>query len=63
MIGNASYGISTAQPGTSKGTAVGSAENGTTGGRLQAEGRTAEGRAVKISIACSRFDPPEENGD
>jgi hypothetical protein len=63
MVGNASYGISTSQPGAAKGTAAAGAENHATGGRLQAEGRTAEGRLVKISIACSRFDAPEDNGD
>jgi hypothetical protein len=63
MTGSASYAISTSQPGAAKGTAVASAENGATGGRLQAEGRTADGHAVKISIACSRFDAPEDNGD
>lgn len=62
-VGNVSYDISTAQKGAAKGSAIGGGENGAAGGRLSAEGRTAEGKAMKISIACSRFDAPEDNGD
>lgn len=63
LLGNSAYAISTSQPSAPKGTAVGSARNGATGGQLQAEGRTADGHAVKVSIVCSRFEAPEDNGD
>ena len=63
MIGNVSHDISTAQSGAMKGTAVGGAEKGPAGGRLTAEGRTANGKVVKVTMSCSRFDAPEDNGD
>jgi hypothetical protein len=61
-IGSTSYGISTVKGGTLRGTAKATTERRGEGGILSIDGRTAEGRSARVSITCSRFDAPEENG-
>ena len=63
IVGNVSYDIYTATPDAARGTAVGGVEKSATGGRVTAEGRTANAVAVRISVSCSRFAAPEDNGD
>ncbi len=61
-VGQRQYQVATVKGGASRGTAVAKGERNGAGGSLTIEGRTAAGQTIALTVACSGFAPPEDNG-
>lgn len=62
MAAGTSYEVATVKGGTLRGTGNGRVERKGPSGTLIADGRTAGGQTIQVSVACSRFTAPEDNG-
>ncbi len=62
IVGGKDYQIATVKGGAVKGAATAKAERQGAGGTLAIEGRTASGQSVALTVSCSAFAAPEDNG-
>lgn len=62
QAGGSRYDIMTVKGATLSGTGTGRVERQGTSGTIIVEGQTAGAARIQLSIACSRFTAPEDNG-
>jgi len=62
VAGGTTYEIATVKGTTQRGTGTARVERAEQSGTLLVTGVTAAGHPIQLSIACSRFTAPEENG-
>ena len=62
QLGPNVYALSTVAGGNVSGSATARAEKRGSGGTLNVDGRTASGQPITVSISCSKFLAPEDNG-
>jgi hypothetical protein len=56
------YSIGTVKGGTLSGSGTARVDRQGAGGTLVIQGQTASGAAIQLSVSCSRFTAPEDNG-
>jgi len=57
------YSIGTVKGATLSGSGTARVERQGAGGTIVVQGQTAGGAAIQVSVSCSRFVPPEDNGE
>jgi hypothetical protein len=60
--GRTHYSIGTVKGGTLSGSGTARVERQGAGGTLAIQGQTASGAPIQLSVSCSRFTAPEDNG-
>ena len=61
-LGATTYEIATVKGAPIKGAATARVDRRGAGGTITVDGRTAAGAALRVSVTCPAFTPPEDNG-